>query len=126
MKISLLAIAIFSILFSASCSKNKDEDQIFLKSDIIGLWEQSDGDDFKSCPSGDNPRIEITENEFRSFFTSSGGCLTLGYIAHVYKFDGKVIYSDDGIVTMKVLGVNNIHLHLSDGKNTMVYIKISK
>lgn len=123
MKKLLLGLATFSILISVSCTK-EEEDRIIQATEILGNWEQTGGDGFVACPVGDNARIDITDAEFRQYFTSPEGCLSLGYLAISYEFDGKVIYSLDGLITYKVLSADANSLHLSDGKKTSIYTKM--
>lgn len=125
MKKLLLALSALTLFISISCSKD-EEPSIFLKEDILGLWEECDGDNFTPCPVGDNPRIEITAKAFRLFYTTDEGCLSLGYRELSYNFDGEVIYSEDGIVTLRVLGANAQNLQVTDGKKNIMYSKITK
>lgn len=123
MKKLLLGLTALALLTSISCSK-EEEPSFFLKADILGLWEETDGDNFTPCPVGDNPRIEITEETFRLYYTTDEGCLSLGYRELKYNFDGEVIYSEDAIVTLRVLGADEQKLKVSDGENNIMYSKI--
>jgi hypothetical protein len=119
-----LGLATLGIILISSCSKEDEENKIFQIIDIIGLWEQTGGKDFVTCPAGNNAKIEITETDYIQFFTNNEGCLTKGSLLTKYEFDGKVIYTVDGRITLRVLSADANSLYLSDGKQTNSYSRM--
>ena len=101
-KILFVVFAVIAI--SISCSK--DEDKTFEKAMLIGIWEQTAGDDFTACPNGDNYKVEIKDTEIDEYDADDDGCASGVGISYDYSFDGKKISWLGGLGIWEVVDVN--------------------